>query len=102
MNIKENNSSIYAKSDRTENSNEFPDLNERNNGNFDETQITFINYTNRYCICIIDIINSTKNIRQIVGSEKIRGFYSVFLNRVKSLPNIKKSKLIITIRYERG
>ena len=33
-------------------------------------QITFINYTYSYCICIIDIVNSTLVIKELTNSEK--------------------------------
>jgi len=90
----ENDSSANTKNYRTENSNEFSDLNERNNFNLDNTQITFINYTHRYCVCIIDIVNSTENTRKIVGSDKIRGYYSIFLNTMASIIKEHNGKVI--------
>ena len=50
-----------------------------------EEQVTFINYTHRYCVCIIDIVDSTKTASKIEGSEKIREFYSIFLNTMASI-----------------
>ncbi len=55
------------------------------NTKINEEQITFINYTHRYCVCVIDIVESTKTTSQIEGSEKIREFYSIFLNTMASI-----------------
>jgi len=59
-----------------------------------EEQITFINYTHRYCVCVIDIVDSTKNTNKIVGSEKIREFYSIFLNTMASIIKTHNGKVI--------
>ena len=59
-----------------------------------EDQITFINYTHRYCVCVIDIVDSTKNTSMIHGSEKIREFYSVFLNTMASIIKTHNGKVI--------
>ncbi len=52
-----------------------------------DNQITFINYAHQYyCICIIDIINSTKITQQLLAdSNKIRNYYSIFLNTMASI-----------------
>jgi len=59
-----------------------------------EEQITFINYTHRYCVCVIDIVDSTKNTSKIEGSEKIREFYSIFLNTMASIIKTHNGKVI--------
>jgi len=59
-----------------------------------EEQITFINYTHRYCVCVIDVVDSTKNTNKIDGSEKIREFYSVFLNTMASIIKTHNGKVI--------
>jgi len=59
-----------------------------------EEQITFINYTHRYCVCVIDIVDSTKNTSKIDGSEKIREFYSIFLNTMASIIKTHNGKVI--------
>ena len=59
-------------------------------------QITFINCTHRYyCICIIDIIDSTKITQQLLAdSNKIRNYYSIFLNTMASIINNYNGKVI--------
>ncbi len=58
-------------------------------------QITFINYTHQYCICIIDIVDSTKITQQLLAdSNKIRSYYSIFLNTMASIINNYNGKVI--------
>ena len=52
-------------------------------------QITFINYTYSYCICFVDIVNSTLVTKELTNSEKIRGYYSIFLNTMSSIVNTR-------------
>jgi CheY-like chemotaxis protein len=72
--------------------------NNNKRGNFnlspDNDQITFINYTHSYCVCIIDIVNSTGNTSQIAGSEQIRKYYSIFLNTMASIIKNYNGKVI--------
>lgn len=51
----------------------------------DTEQITFMNCTYNYCICFIDIVNSTKNTCDISDSDKIQRYYSIFLNTMASI-----------------
>ncbi len=66
--------------------------------NFNESlntdQITFINYTHSYCVCIIDIVSSTENTSGIIGSEQIRKYYSIFLNTMASIIKKYNGKVI--------
>ncbi|MBA3284845.1 MAG: response regulator [Nitrosopumilus sp.] len=64
------------------------------NSSLDNDQITFINYTQSYCVCIIDIVNSTGNTSQIAGSEQIRKYYSIFLNTMASIIKNYNGKVI--------
>ncbi len=48
-------------------------------------QITFVNFSNNYCVCMIDIIDSTSNTYDILESKKIKQYYSVFLNTMTSI-----------------
>jgi CheY-like chemotaxis protein len=64
------------------------------NLSIDNDQITFINYTHSYCVCIIDIVNSTGNTSQISGSEQIRKYYSIFLNTMASIIKNYNGKVI--------
>ena len=59
-----------------------------------ENQVTFINYTHRYCVCVIDIVDSTKTTSRIDGSERIRDFYSIFLNTMASIIKTHNGKVI--------
>ncbi len=57
-------------------------------------QITFINYTYSYCICFIDIVNSTLVTKELTNSEKIRRYYSIFLNTMASIIKHHNGKVI--------
>ena len=59
-----------------------------------DDQITFINYTYSYCICIIDIVDSTKITQEAASSEKIRSYYSIFLNTMASIIKHHNGKVI--------
>ena len=43
-------------------------------------QISFINYTQKYCVCIVDMVNSTQATAKIRGSQKIRQFFNLLVN----------------------
>ena len=57
-------------------------------------EITFINYTYSYCICVIDIVNSTLITKELTNSEKIRIYYSIFLNTMASIIKQHNGKVI--------
>ncbi len=59
-----------------------------------DNQITFVNFSNNYCICIIDIIDSTNNTYEILESQKIKQYYSVFLNTMTSIIERHGGKVI--------
>ena len=59
-----------------------------------DDQITFINYTHKYCIAIIDIVNSTKITENLPNSEQIRKYYSTFLNTMASIIKQYNGKVI--------
>ena len=63
-------------------------LDKSNNSNSNTEQVTFINCAHKYCVCFVDIVDSTKNTCDINGSEMIQGYYSIFLNTMSSI--IKK------------
>lgn len=50
-----------------------------------QEQITFMNSSHNYCVCIIDIVESTKNTNEITTSHKIRQYYSLFLNTMSTV-----------------
>ncbi|HZD36287.1 MAG TPA: response regulator [Nitrososphaeraceae archaeon] len=41
-----------------------------------------MNYTQKYCVCIVDIVNSTLAAAGMTNSQKIRKYYSIFLNTI--------------------
>ncbi len=59
-----------------------------------DKQITFFNYTHGYCVCIIDIVDSTKITQEIASSNKIRNYYSIFLNTMASIIKDHNGKVI--------
>jgi two-component system, OmpR family, response regulator ChvI len=65
-----------------------------NVGGLQDNQITFVNFSNNYCICIIDIIESTNNTYDILESKKIKQYYSVFLNTMTSIIKHHGGKVI--------
>ena len=65
-------------------------LHDQNNSD----QITFINYTYSYCICFIDIVNSTLVTKELTNSEKIQRYYSIFLNTMSSVVKQYNGKVI--------
>lgn len=71
-------------------------INTQYNYGYKDNQITFINYASQYyCICIIDIIDSTKITQQLLAdSNKIRNYYSIFLNTMASIINNYDGKVI--------
>ena len=56
-----------------------------NEDSLQDNQITFVNFSNNYCVCMIDIIDSTSNTYDILESKKIKQYYSVFLNTMTSI-----------------
>jgi two-component system, OmpR family, response regulator ChvI len=64
-------------------------VNNSNNPNSNNRQVNFINCAHKYCVCFVDIVDSTKNTCNINGSDKIQGYYSIFLNTMSSI--IKKN-----------
>jgi two-component system, OmpR family, response regulator ChvI len=76
------------------NSHELTKSNSNFKSNFNDEQITFINYTHQYCVCIIDIVDSTTKTQMIASSEKIRQYYSIFLNTMASIIKYNNGKVI--------
>jgi len=91
MSISSRDSSVYIDEDVKRQNAQILKL---ENIKINEEQITFINYTHRYCVCVIDIVDSTKTTSKIEGSEKIREFYSIFLNTMASVIKTHNGKVI--------
>jgi two-component system, OmpR family, response regulator ChvI len=67
---------------------------EQNDDTSRDNEITFVNYSNDYCVCIIDIINSTDSTNEIVEPKKIKQYYSVFLNTMTSIIKHHSGKVV--------
>jgi two-component system, OmpR family, response regulator ChvI len=72
---------------------------EHYNNNFNESlleanQITFLNCTHKYCVCFVDIIDSTKNTNGMMHSDMIQGYYSIFLNTMASIIRFHNGRVI--------
>ena len=65
-----------------------------NEDSLQDNQITFVNFSNNYCVCMIDIIDSTNNTYDILESKKIKQYYSVFLNTMTSIISRHGGKVI--------
>ena len=65
-----------------------------NEGSLQDNQITFVNFSNNYCVCMIDIIDSTNNTYDILESKKIKQYYSVFLNTMTTIISRHGGKVI--------
>jgi two-component system, OmpR family, response regulator ChvI len=68
-----------------------------NNLNKEDDEITFTEYSHSYCICIINIVNSAQNTNELKISEKIRQYYSIFINTMTSIINRHEGKVIKNI-----
>ena len=65
-----------------------------NNLNKEDDEIAFTKYSHSYCICIISIVNSAYNTNEIKSAEKIRRYYSTFINTMTSIINSHEGKVI--------
>ena len=68
-----------------------------NNLNNEDDEIAFTKYSHSYCICIINIVNSAQNTNQLKSAEKIRQYYSIFINTMTSIINSHEGKVIKNI-----
>jgi len=66
----------------------------RSNSNFNIEQVIFVNCAHNYCVCFVNIVDSTKNTCDINGSDKIQEYYSIFLNTMSSIIKRHHGKVI--------
>ena len=66
----------------------------RSNSNFNIEQVIFVNCAHNYCVCFVNIVDSTKNTCDINGSDKIQEYYSIFLNTMSSIIKRYHGKVI--------
>ncbi len=55
------------------------------NPNTDEEEIKFSKQSESYCVCIIDIVNSTQLTAKMTNSKDVRNYYSTFINTVATI-----------------
>ena len=63
-------------------------------GSTDKDQISFINYSQKYCMGFVDIVDSTREISKIKNPMKLKKYYSLFLNSMSSIITIYKGKIV--------
>ncbi len=57
-------------------------------------EIRFSHESQNYCVCIIDIVNSTQVTAQIINAEHIRKYYSIFINTMATIARNFEGKVI--------
>jgi len=68
---------------------------EKNNLIFsDIEEISFQSRSENYCVCIVDIVDSTRITARIPDSRKILRYYSIFLNSMAAIARGYKAKII--------
>jgi len=67
---------------------------ELNTHSINSNQITFINQSHDYCVCFVDMVDSTKNTNGMISPDKIQGFYSVFLNTMSQIIRQHRGRVI--------
>jgi CheY-like chemotaxis protein/class 3 adenylate cyclase len=60
----------------------------------DNEEISFLDQSEHYCVCYVDMIDSTKVISQIKKSDKIAQYYSIFLNSISLIVHKFAGKII--------
>jgi class 3 adenylate cyclase len=56
-------------------------------------EISFTDNSQQYCICFIDIVDSTRN-TVIIDAEKMKRYYSVFINMMAAIARDFNSNII--------
>lgn len=62
--------------------------------NPNDEEIKFSDYSKNYCICIIDIVNSTLVTATMTDSDDIRKYYSIFINTMSTIARNFDAKMI--------
>ena len=60
----------------------------------DSDEISFFDHSENYCVCYIDMVDSTRVISQINKSDKIAQYYSIFLNSISIIVHEFAGKII--------
>ena len=64
---------------------------------YQDDEIYFYNNSNQFCVCYVDIINSTDILSKVDDSIKLRRYYSIFLNTVATTAKEFNAKIIKNI-----
>jgi len=59
-----------------------------------DEEIIFLDHSQQYCVCVIDMVNSTETVVKISTPEKIRRYYSIFINTMAFLVKKYGAKII--------
>ena len=64
------------------------------NNTINSTEISFLDHSEHYCVCYVDMVDSTRVISEINKSDKIAQYYSIFLNSISIMVNKFAGKII--------
>ncbi|MDQ3968782.1 MAG: response regulator [Thermoproteota archaeon] len=59
-----------------------------------EEEITFLAHSQNYCVCFVDMVNSTKITAEISDHLKVRQYYSIFINTMAILVKNYDAKIV--------
>ena len=62
-----------------------------------ETEVSFTNNSENYCVTVVDIVGSTSIVSAISSSEKTRKFYSIFINAMANILRKYDARVIKTV-----
>ena len=62
-----------------------------------ETEVSFANNSENYCVTVVDIVGSTSIVSGISSSEKTRKFYSIFINAMANILRKYDARVIKTV-----
>ena len=62
--------------------------------NLSSEEICFLPKSQNYCVCFVDMVDSTKVISQIYAHQKIGRYYSIFINTMATLARNYNAKII--------
>jgi CheY-like chemotaxis protein/class 3 adenylate cyclase len=57
-------------------------------------EITFLAHSQNYCVCFVDMVNSTKITAEISDHLKVRQYYSIFINTMAILAKNYNAKIV--------
>ena len=57
-------------------------------------EITFLDRSQNYCVCFVDMVNSTKITAEISDHLKVRQYYSIFINTMAILAKNYNAKIV--------